>query len=265
MARRLQVGSREINIQTPKQARVSPEQNPTHNLTAREPLAHFNADRKTSVGNPQIGKLYKGVFDARSNSLVHAKNATAKFRYSTGSAGKASRTLQNFRQDSFDLTLKASTELLNIDESEMQSQPFQEQRFLLMKLLEEADNQLLDRRSTVLSQKQNLLTPKPKKLTGHRLAYKMNRPKPMNLKADWRALNKQFTEEGEDHLKDIMRTTANQAFHNRLKDKLCPPSIQHSKKGRSKGATRHMQLPPLNSTISSFNDNNDSIAGTSIL
>lgn len=49
--------------------------------------------------------------------------------------------------------------------------------------------------------------PKQHKLTGHKLAYKMDRPKPINLKKDFRVLKQELKEQGEDHLEGVMTST----------------------------------------------------------
>lgn len=55
-------------------------------------------------------------------------------------------------------------------------------------------------------------------LSGHKLAYKMNRPKPISLKQDLKKLNAEMKVRGEDHLKDVMTFTRDAANFIRRKE-----------------------------------------------
>ena len=86
---------------------------------------------------------------------------------------------------------------------------------------------LIDNASTELHGKDKLLkrclSPKKTlekvhKLKGTKLAYKMNRPVPIDIRNDFKALQEQMKELGEDHMEDVMATTKTQAMHVREKE-----------------------------------------------
>lgn len=67
-------------------------------------------------------------------------------------------------------------------------------------------------------------------LSGHKLAYKMNRPKPISLKQDLKKLKAEMKVVGEDHLQDVMTFTRDAANFIRRKETKTKYVVDHSKK-----------------------------------
>ena len=102
---------------------------------------------------------------------------------------------------------------------------FLQQKQKLYNILDNADSELIGTRlsrrrpkqASALSKDNASLSPR---LEGHKLLYKMNRPAFVNVYKDFRRLQDQFKEQGENHLAEIMTSTKNQARYIREKDRV---------------------------------------------